>query len=112
MMTPNGSRLPRGRLRWAAALWGRRERYRADPLNSCIVIAQAAHGAAGNVHGRMLATMRTPQLAHIGVSSRVNGSRGEGADLLEPAAMLGVSIQAAIFWGQLWGQLSICVRAF
>ena len=60
----------------------------------------------------MLATMGTPPLAHYPVSTRVNSARSEGADLIELAASLGVSIQAGIVWGQLWGQLSICARAF
>jgi putative SOS response-associated peptidase YedK len=98
-----------GRLLWAAALWDRWERDGADPLESCTVIVQAAHGAAADVHdrmpafvpdaliaewingapanaARMLATMETPPLAHYPVSPRVNSARSEGADLIEPAS--------------------------
>lgn len=49
----------------------------------------------------MLATLETPPIVHYPASPRVNSARSEGADLIEPAASLGVFSQAGIAWGQL-----------
>ena len=45
--------------------------------------------------------MGMPPLTHVPISPRVNSARSEGPDLIEPAAQLGVFIQAGIVWGQL-----------
>ncbi len=73
-------------------------------------LAEWINGTPTNA-ARMPGTIERPPLAHYPVSLRVNGARSEGADLIEPAASLGVSIQAGIVWGHFWGHLPKTVRA-
>lgn len=68
------------------------------------LLAEWINGTLANA-ARML---ETPPLAHYyPVSPRVNSTRSERAGMIEPAASLGVFIQAGAVWGQLWGQLPI-----
>ena len=67
------------------------------------LLAEWINGTPANA-ARMLETLETPPLAHYyPVSPRVSSTRSERAGMIEPAASLGVFIQAGAVWGQLWG---------